>query len=168
MNYIYRWDDWLFTKVNSSLRCKFLNKIMPGFTFLGGARFTVLVGLILILQSGGFAGIGKEVGLALAGSHLLVQIVKRFVTRPRPFLVLPMVNTWKTLILKDYSFPSGHTTAGFALAIVLSINFHVFAPLFVLMAMLIGFSRMYLGLHYPTDVFVGAVIGTVSAVVSCF
>lgn len=164
MNYIYRCDEFIFTKINCQLRCNVLNRLMPVFTVLGGAAFTVLVGLALII-CGGSSGVGWDAAAALAGSQLIVQVAKRCITRRRPYLDIPGTNIWKRFVLKDYSFPSGHTTAGFALATALSIHYPAIAPVVLLMAAAIGFSRIYMGMHYPTDVFVGAVIGIVSVLV---
>lgn len=166
MNYIVRFDNWVFRGINSRLRCQLLDKVMPGLTFLGGATISVLTCILLIIISYRVNDLGKASFYALAGSHLVVQIVKRFVTRPRPYLALDGVNLWEGHILKDYSFPSGHTTASFSLATVIGMYYPVAAPFVLLLAWLIGVSRIYLGQHYPTDVFIGSVTGIVSGVIA--
>lgn len=167
MQYIFRWDNWIFSRINNHLSCPLLNRLMPVLTFLGGARMSVLTCLILLAASYGKSDLGKNALYALAVSHLIVQLIKKFVNRPRPFLVLEGVNLWHELILKDYSFPSGHTTASFSLATVIAVYYSMVAPVVLLLALGIGISRIYLGLHYPTDVFIGAALGSVSAVVAC-
>ena len=65
----------------------------------------------------------------------------------------------------DYSFPSGHTGTSFAAAVVLFLSYpKKYSFWFLVLAFLIGFSRLYVGVHYPTDVLAGALIGTVIAV----
>jgi undecaprenyl-diphosphatase len=63
----------------------------------------------------------------------------------------------------DGSFPSGHTSTSFACATILSVALPRFAPLWYLLALAIGFSRIYVGVHYPLDVVGGAVLGTAIA-----
>ena len=166
MNYIVRFDNWVFRGINGRLRCRVLDKLMPGMTFLGGATASVVTCILLMVISYKINGLGKSSLYALAGSHLVVQIMKRFVTRPRPYLALDEVNIWEKFILKDYSFPSGHTTASFSLATVISVYFPAVAPFVLILALLVGLSRIYLGQHYPSDVFIGSLIGIVSGIIA--
>jgi undecaprenyl-diphosphatase len=95
----------------------------------------------------------------------LTFLIKHIVKRPRPFVqninIVPVYRAGST------SFPSGHTSSSFATATALSRAYpkwYVIAPAF-LWAGSVSYSRMYLGVHYPTDVAAGAVIGTGSAFV---
>lgn len=165
MYYISRLDNWMFKNINSRLRCSLFNRLMPVLTHLGGTTASVLIAVTLFIVTYGIDDLGKNSVYALAGSQLVVQLVKRVVPRPRPFLVIKDANVWQNLILRDYSFPSGHTTASFALATVISFAHPIAALIVIPAAMLIGMSRIYLGLHYPTDVVIGAIIGIVSAII---
>ncbi len=70
MQYIFRWDNWIFSRINNHLSCPLLNRLMPVLTFLGGARMSVLTCLILLAASYGKSDLGKNALYALAGSHL--------------------------------------------------------------------------------------------------
>lgn len=98
---------------------------------------------------------GVSVGIAA----LISTILKFWIDRPRPFITYDFIE--KLSVGGSPSFPSGHTTDAFALAIVLAFMFRkwwVIVPLF-LWAALVGYSRMHLGVHYPSDVGAGMVIG---------
>ena len=94
--------------------------------------------------------------------------LKKAVMRPRPFLEIP---TLEPLIKrpKGFSFPSGHTTLAFAVAFIISriLPKRYSIPAF-LMAALVAFSRLYLGVHYPTDILGGICIGYVAGMITDF
>ncbi len=90
--------------------------------------------------------------------------MKRIVKRDRPFVTYPFIII-KRDVGGDYSFPSGHTSAAFYSATSLSLLFpkwYVIAPSY-LYAATVGYARMYQGVHYPTDVLAGAIVGAGSA-----
>jgi membrane-associated phospholipid phosphatase len=105
---------------------------------------------------------------------LLVQIAKRFIwfEAPRPkvfFDKLPDIHYVSDVHLNaSHSFPSGHTAGAFALFMALALisKRPVWQMLFLITALLVGYSRLYLSQHFPIDVVVGSVIGTVSALLS--
>lgn len=136
-------------------------------TILGGAGVSIFTCLILVLLGYSVHGLGQSSVIALTGSHLVVRLIKRFVSRRRPYLVLDGVNLREGYILKDYSFPSGHTAACFSLAAVIAVYFPAVAPFVLFIALLTGISRIYLGMHYPTDVFIGALIGIIFGILAC-
>jgi undecaprenyl-diphosphatase len=97
--------------------------------------------------------------LAIGASVLLFKAVKNLVGRPRPF------ERWQGLtslvpVPDKFSFPSGHTMTAFAVWAVLAEGVLFLGPGFLVMACLIGCSRVFLGMHYPTDVLVGALLGS--------
>ena len=108
---------------------------------------------------------GATVLVALIVNHVLTNVIlKDLFGRPRPYMVSEDL---VTLIkhLSSYSFPSGHTSCSFAAAFVLCFMMpkKVSIPAIILAAF-IGFSRMYVGVHYPTDVLGGILVGFLSAV----
>ncbi|RYU95514.1 phosphatase PAP2 family protein [Emticicia agri] len=99
------------------------------------------------------AGAGMVVSLGTS------YILKKIVDRPRPFQKYPFIHP--AIVETDPSFPSGHTTAAFAAATSLSLTarkWYVTIPAF-LWAGTVAYSRLHLGVHYPTDVLAGALIG---------
>lgn len=153
---------------NDTLKNKFLDKFMYLFTYMGGWFITTtFLGGLFIFGEGRTRLIGGEGLIALGISQSIVNIIKRALERERPYKILENINTFG-FNLKDYSFPSGHTTAGFTIATVLSLNIPSFSILFYLIAITIGISRMYLGVHYPTDVAAGIILGTLTSIIVHF
>ena len=103
-------------------------------------------------------------GAAFLVSSIVTQGTKRIAKRPRPF------ETYRFIIKRDdesggMSFPSGHTSAAFCTATSLALRYrkwYVIAPAY-LFATSVGWARMYQGVHYPSDVLVGALVGAGSA-----
>ena len=67
---------------------------------------------------------------------------------------------------KSFSFPSGHATNAFAVATYLSYNYRRYFPCFFFMAVIIAYSRIYVGVHYPLDVASGALVGGIGALLA--
>ncbi|MBO8171847.1 MAG: phosphatase PAP2 family protein [Bacillaceae bacterium] len=135
---------------------------MPRVTHLGSAAFTISLLLLVWLAGNLQYHPGLEGLVSLSVSHLFVQMIKRKISRPRPYMVHNHLHTISDP-LKDYSFPSGHTTAIFSLSTTLSLSVPILATFLFPLSVLVGISRIYLGLHYPTDVGIGAMIGTITA-----
>ena len=128
----------------------------------------------LTLLTVGLAKHNKQLqkdALYMVGGYALSAIITRgakvIIQRDRPFITYPDII--KRADGGSYSFPSGHTSAAFYAATSLSILFpkwYVIGPSFF-WASAVGYSRMYQGVHYPTDILAGAVVGAASALVTC-
>jgi len=156
-------DQRVFFLVNHKFNHAFLGMLLGRITHMGGATVTVLATLgIWLFAPKPVAAVGMQAFVALAVSHIPVQIGKKLYPRLRPYLTLPNAITG-TKLLKDHSFPSGHTTAIFSVISPFVIAFNWVGLILIPIAMIVGMSRMYLGLHYPSDVAAGCVIGCVTA-----
>jgi len=133
----------------------------------------ISIGTPLIMYSVGFINNDetlKKKGIYIAEvffvSTFISTSLKYGVNRDRPFVTYPDIE--KVTSGGSPSFPSGHTSAAFATATSLSVTFpkwYVIAPSF-LWAGAVGYSRMDLGVHYPSDVLAGAICGSVSAYIT--
>ncbi len=98
------------------------------------------------------------------GTNAVITLALKYsVNRTRPYITYPDINPYQHL--NDPSFPSGHTSYAFCLATTLSIEYskwYVIVPSYAWSAS-VGYSRMYLGMHYPSDVLAGAIVGAASA-----
>ena len=130
-----------------------------------GAPITVL-GLGLIQKDSSLKNKGIFMVEALCVNAFTTTVLKLVFKRDRPFVANPYLD--KQADAGSYSFPSGHTSSAFTLATSLSLAFpkwYVIAPAY-LYASAAGYSRMHLGVHYPSDVLAGAIVGAGSAVLS--
>ncbi len=106
---------------------------------------------------------GLEIGIAFTATVAETYILKYAVNRPRPYVTHPDLKPLGEE--KSRSFPSGHTSSAFSIATSLSLNYpkwYVIVPAYA-WASATGYSRMYLGVHYPSDVLTGAVLGSGTA-----
>lgn len=114
----------------------------------------VTMGVAVALFAQPLVPMANYAALALVFTSLLVVVVKRAVKRTRP-----AVDIQGVVPPDRFSFPSGHTAAAFALAIAMFGAAPWLAPILLLLAIGVGYGRMYLGVHYPLDVAAGAALG---------
>jgi membrane-associated phospholipid phosphatase len=107
---------------------------------------------------------GVNMSLAMVLNTGGTYVLKRLVNRSRPATVYPDIQAFENE--RFHSFPSGHTSNAFVAATSLSLNFkkwYIIVPSFA-WASAVGYSRMHMGVHYPTDVLAGALLGSASAI----
>ncbi|MFZ5967301.1 MAG: phosphatase PAP2 family protein [Bacillota bacterium] len=156
-------DVRIFSFVNQQLQCRVLDMVLPKLTHLGGAAFILVSLLLLVFSLYGTPRIWAiEALFSLCASHLVVRVMKKRYLRPRPYITLPNTRIFPNPLM-DYSFPSGHTTASFSVAVAFSLHSILLTFLLMPLAIIVGFSRVYLGLHYPTDCAIGAAVGCFSS-----
>ena len=163
LNYIQHGDTFLLKTINISLKCKCLDIIMPLVTHLVSNFSLVTFCILMELNPNYFIRmLGTKCIISLILSTITSQIFKKSINRIRPFLIVNNLNI-KKIGIDKYSFPSGHTTAAFTIGVMLSLFCPPITFLLILLASLVGISRIYLGVHYPSDVFAGAILGTLSS-----
>ncbi len=123
--------------------------------------------VVLLPLFGGVSGPSAAVRMFAVGAIdiVLYGIVKRWIARPRPARACEGIRECARA-LDEFSFPSGHTMHAVACCIILSSYYPALAVFVWPFTVLIGLSRVILGLHYPSDVIVGAVIGATTALIS--
>ena len=154
-------DNLLFYYFHSRIKNNLIDKFFILITHLGGFRFLCLLSTLLIcLKPDVNPMLGWELTAVLISSHIFVHILKRVINRKRPYTSLADV---EHIIepFESYSFPSGHTTASFAAALTLSFAFSQLSILFIFTALLVAVSRIYLGVHYPSDILIGIIIALI-------
>ena len=145
-----------------TIKCPFLDYIVPKISFLGNAGMIWILAAFIMVCFKKTRKCGFAVGTALIISLVLNNLIlKNVVARERPFTVDPTI---ELLISKprDFSFPSGHTLTGFAsAAVIMYYHRKPYGWIALTLAAVIGFTRLYLRVHFPTDVLGGVIIGAV-------
>lgn len=160
-----------FSMINSGLDNHIFDFLMPLITDFGSIIAWILIFMLMFTFGGQRTKKIAILGLsALFIADVTVYVLKYLVAEPRPFLTLTNV---ELLVPEEhsYSFPSGHAASSFASAYVIgskikiTYNKNNYGVMYLMMAfaVLIGFSRIYIGVHYPYDVIVGALVGIISA-----
>ena len=148
--------------------CKPLDYIFRAFTILGDGLFIIGLAVILFIFRKRFLSLMIIAAYGLSG--IPVQIIKSFFDAPRPAFFLKGLNYShfvEGVTLHNYnSFPSGHTASAFALAVILAVGVKNkrYGLLFLCLAALVGYSRIYLSQHFMEDVLVGSLIGVLTGV----
>ncbi len=162
-------DGAILLWLQNYIRSEILTPFFVAVTRLGDkGRIWIIVSIILLISKK-TRKVGILTAFALISANILNNIIlKGIFERIRPYEV---VEGLSSVIgnMKSSSFPSGHTASSFAAAAVLYIHLpRRCGILFVILAGMIGFSRMYLGVHYPSDVIVGALTGIISGMMVMF
>lgn len=163
-------DQSVMSFVQTNCHNAFTDHLFPVVTYLGEAGvFWIALAVLLVI-------FGKKSGWRVTGAAMLAAMlmglligelcVKNIVCRPRPFqvvsrdirLLIPPPSGW--------SFPSGHSCASFAAATVLFRKDKRWGAAALILAALIAFSRVFLFVHYPTDVLAGVALGVLCGIVA--
>lgn len=160
LQFIAARDHKLMRKVNQWPAPKWVRWWAMAATRAGDGWIWYLAGLIVFLYGGPdyLAALGSAGVAAMVGTGLFI-VVKKVSGRKRPCEIEP--HCWARLLPPDrFSFPSGHTITAFAVAVSLGMFYHGFLPVLLFCAFSIAISRILLGMHFLSDVLVGALLGT--------
>lgn len=179
LNNVFYGIDMAIFHFFGSIQSEFLTTLAKIFTAMGSVKYVVLfavMGLVLCLFKR-----TRKVGFALIFAIIIGTVITNIIVKPAVLRIRPY-NTlqgdaqyWAwylgagSLCESDYSFPSGHTTGAFEIATVLFLCHFIekkrgVAWIFPVVAVLTGASRIYLMVHYPTDVFAGVIVGILAGV----
>lgn len=160
--------DW----ISQHLACPFLDTVMPFVTALGngGIIWIIFAAIALLIPK------YRKTGLQMTAALLMGVVVCNAAMKPLFARIRPYDNQLEhfgkiiELLIEaqhDYSFPSGHTIASFEAATVLFLNHKKAGIPALILACLIAFSRLYLYVHYPTDVLCSVILGIGIALLAC-
>ncbi len=158
------WDASVITAIYENVHSAFLTMFFRIVTLLGeGGIFWIAVAVILLFfkktrRSGICIGASLLIGVIVGNG-----IIKNVVARPRPYDAIAGIESVVSH-LSDYSFPSGHSLCCFEAATALAMNRTKWAILAYVGAVLVAVSRLFLFVHYPTDVICGALLGVLFGV----
>ena len=160
--------DW----IQANLQCGFLDTVMPLITVLGdGGAFWIACAVLMILLKK-YRKAGLSAGLALIFGLLICNMyLKPTVARIRPYDYQEQLGIMINLLIEkehSLSFPSGHTIASFEAATAILLRHKKLGIAAMILAVLIAFSRMYLYVHYPTDVIASVFLGIGLAFLASF
>ena len=160
-----RIDTAIFLDINQLPHPRWLNVLMRGLTIVMKRGDALVAGLLVASLSDperGARALGEVLPSLWLSTFIIETPVKKFFRRRRPFIDVVRA----TVVGRrpgSFSFPSGHSAAAFAGATLLRRHYPRWTAAFYLLAVSVGFSRVYLGAHYPADVVIGGLGGTVLA-----
>lgn len=166
MELIYSFDNAILDFIQTYIRNGFLDFILPIITRLGNEGILWILIAIAFLISKKYRTSGVKLAIALLLCLIIGNItLKPLFARTRPF----DINTEIELLITkptDFSFPSGHTMSSFAAAIVIYNANKRMGIVAMILAVLIAFSRLYLYVHFPSDIIAGVIIGVINAIIA--
>jgi len=160
-----RMERLVCVRVNSSCHYPLVRQFFAVVSRLGDGGFWYLLMLMLAANGEGTALVAAQLVLTSVIGIALYKLLKKRFVRERPYIAHAAIELG-TAPLDRYSFPSGHTLHAVCFTMLATAHVPELAPILVPFAVLVGASRVVLGLHYPTDVIAGALVGALLASVS--
>ena len=152
--------------IQDKFGCAFLDKAAPVISYFGdkGIFWISLTVLFLLFRKTRPLGFSMAIALSL-GFIFGNMVIKNVVARTRPYDAYNGEITLLVKKLSDYSFPSGHTLASFEGATCIFIRYKKWGIAALTLAFLIALSRLYLFVHYPSDILAGMILGITFAII---
>lgn len=168
LQHIVTADIGILYWIQENLRVSFLDMPMAFLSRLGDAGLIWLIIIAVLLITPKYRRAGLTALLAIVFSLIICNLIlKPLIHRARPYELYDYI----TVLIKyptDFSFPSGHVSSSFAVSVALTCSFKKKGVWFIILAALISFSRLYVGVHFPTDILAGIVTGIVSGLLAVF
>lgn len=159
----------LLNWIQANIKCTFLDNTMPIITYMGSAGFLIVFAVFMMLLKN-YRKTGFSVALAMVFGLVICNIIlKPGIARIRPYDYQEQMGIMINLLIEkqhDFSFPSGHTIATFEAATAIFLNHKKLGTVCLVLASIIAFSRLYLYIHYPTDVFTSIILGVALAILA--
>ena len=167
LNFIQNIDYAVVEFMSGFFKNDFLDAVMPLITLLGEIGIFWIFCAVIMLTNKSTRKIGATCALSMIIDFISCNVLlKNIVARPRPDIIFWNENLFFTP--HDWSFPSGHTAVSFAAAAAILLYNRKLGIPAVIIAILIGFSRVYLCVHWFSDVFCGALLGILCALLAYF
>ena len=171
----FDFDAAIFRAINELLNsCNWLRDVARFISYFGdhGYFFIALVVVLILFRKTRKIGITLAIGMII-GALINNTILKNLIARPRPYdTVLEFKQYWlahSNVYMSSYSFPSGHTSTASVIGVGLFLTVNKkFKWVFLLIPLLMGWSRIALFVHYPSDVLFGLIVGSVSMIGAYF
>ena len=164
---LFKFDFQILFFIRDHIRNSFLNVVVPFYTTLGDDGIIwIALGLIMLIPKK-----TRKCGIMVLAA-LIVMVVfnnlllKNLIARARPYATYPELIEDLIGIIhvpSSYSFPSGHTVSAMAVAFTVLTQHKKLGSIVLVFAILMGLSRLYVGVHFPTDVYGGMVVGALIA-----
>lgn len=151
-------DIFLFYLINRRRSSVIFDRLMHVVSRLFDAELHMALMLLIFVATWLTGRFDLSVFIMYGAALVTTRVIKRLFARLRPYTSLSEAHLSIAPPKDAYSFPSGHTCAAFSLALVAKVLMPAIWPFFLVLAVLCGISRIYLGVHYPSDVLIGALI----------
>jgi len=161
------WDERLFVVLNERWTSAILDRMLPWVTDARNYTIPFILGALVVLIAWRLRGLRflmlAVVSVVIADA-ISTHLIKHVFWRTRPCVALEAVRLLVGCV-NSPSFPSNHAVNGSALATLTALHLPKLGPLALALAFIVGYSRVYVGAHYPLDVLVGSVLGVLVALV---
>ncbi|MCD7782021.1 MAG: phosphatase PAP2 family protein [Methanosphaera sp.] len=160
---LYQLDVAILEFINTTFHNVLLDNTMQLISYFGLMGVGLLIAILFYIFSRKpkHRQVAVELVISLIVVYLVIELVKNIVLRPRPYEVLDTLYVLTSV--SDPSFPSGHTATATTISYVFYRNYG--RKIVFILPVLAGLSRMYLGVHYPSDVLGGFIIGMIISII---
>lgn len=154
----------------------YLTKFFRVITFLGDGFFVISFSFLIVVFFRPYLKLGNTIILSYLFSGFVAQLFKNIITAPRPIVCFQQmksnfyIDTFSNCYVGFSSFPSGHTATAFAIATVFGLYFNKkgIVLLSLILAALVGYSRIYLGNHFVSDILGGLLVGVFTGILAVY